>query len=162
MKIDVKLPEYIRAFACKYKYPLRVFLFGIIFVLIGGNNEKESVQSITPAEGNNTYLLEQQLEDMIEKIDGVGRAEVILSLKYSEQNIYAKEEVKENASEIVIVNENGAQKALVEYTSSPEYKGALIVCDGGDDSKVRLEITDAVKALTGISSQNIIITKMKK
>ena len=162
MKIDVKIPEYIRSFAYKYKYPLIVFLFGIIFVVAGGNTENDTITNVITEERNNIYLLEQQLEDMIEKIDGVGRAEVILSLKYSEQNIYAKEEVKENASEIVIVNENGGQKALVEYTSSPEYKGALIVCDGGDDSRVRLEITDAVKALTGISSQNIIITKMKK
>ena len=107
-------------------------------------------------------ITEIQIEEALEKIDGVGRAEVILTLKHSEQNIYAKENTRENLSEIVIVNDNGGQKALVEYTAAPQFKGALIVCDGGDNSKVRLEVTDAVKALTGISSQNIIITKMKK
>ena len=85
---------------------------------------------------------------------------VILSLKNIEQNIYAKD--GDEQTEIVMVNENGTQKALVEYTESPVYKGALIVCDGGDNSRARLEITEAVKALTGINSKNIIISKMKK
>ena len=65
-------------------------------MVAGGNTEKDAMPNVITEERNTIYLLEQQLEDMIEKIDGVGRAEVILSLKYSEQNIYAKEEVKEN------------------------------------------------------------------
>lgn len=160
MKINFKIPEYIKPVIDKYKYPMIVFAVGFLLVLLGGPEKNKT--DIQIEKENVTGITEIQIEEALEKIDGVGRAEVILTLKHSEQNIYAKENTRENLSEIVVVNENGGQKALVEYTAAPQFKGALIVCDGGDNSKVRLEVTDAVKALTGISSQNIIITKMKK
>ena len=159
MKNNFIIPEYIKAFSYKYKYPLIVFVLGIIIVIFSGN-DTENIEIISDADMDRVHVMEMQIKNALEKIEGVGKTEVILSLKSSEQNIYAKE--GDEKAEIVIVNENGTQKALVECTESPVFKGALIVCDGGDNSKVRLEITEAVKALTGISSQNIIITKMKK
>ena len=160
MKINFRIPEYIKPFIDKYKYPIIVFAVGFLLVLSGGmKNDEVDIQS---EKKNVIGITEIQIKEALEKIDGVDRAEVVLTLKHSEQNVYAKENTRENQEEIVVVNENGGQKALIEYTSAPQFKGALIVCDGGDNSKVRLEVTDAVKALTGISSQNIIITKMKK
>lgn len=159
MKNSFAIPEYINVFFDKYKYPLVVFVLGVVLVIFSGNS-KDGEDIRTYMETDYGEKMEVQIKNALEKIDGVGKAEVILSLKNSEQNIYAKE--GDEQTEIVMVNENGTQKALVEYTESPVYKGALIVCDGGDNSRVRLEITEAVKALTGINSKNIIISKMKK
>lgn len=39
--------------------------------------------------------------------------------------------------------------------------GALVVCEGADSAKVRLELTRALGALTGLSSEKIAIVKGK-
>ena len=43
----------------------------------------------------------------------------------------------------------------------PEIQGVMIVCEGGDISKVKNEVTNAVCALLGISANNVSVTKMK-
>lgn len=162
MKNNIKIPEYIKEFFDKYKYPVLVFAIGLLLLVSDGLTGRGKAEVANVERGDDILALEQEIKDVLEKIDGVGRAEVMLSLEYSEQNVYAKEERQNSFEEIVVINEGGSQKALLEYTMSPVFKGALVVCDGGDNSKVKLEITDAVKALTGISSQKIIILKMKK
>ena len=39
----------------------------------------------------------------------------------------------------------------------PSFRGALVVCPGGDDPQVQLAITQAVSALTGLGSDRITI-----
>lgn len=162
MKNNIKISEYIKGFFDKYKYPALVFAIGLLLIISDGFTGGDKAEAASVERGDDVLALEREIKDALEKIDGVGRAEVMLSIEYSEQNVYAKEEKQNSFEEIVVINEGGSQKALLEYTMSPVFKGALVVCDGGDQSKVKLAITDAVKALTGISSQNIIILKMKK
>ena len=42
------------------------------------------------------------------------------------------------------------------------YQGAVIVCDGAGSAEIRLALTEAVRALTGIPSDCISILKMKQ
>jgi len=46
-------------------------------------------------------------------------------------------------------------------TLEPEYRGALVVCEGAASAAVRLEVTQAVAALTGIGTDHIVVSKMK-
>ncbi len=39
------------------------------------------------------------------------------------------------------------------------FEGALVVCEGGGDAAVRLQLTKALSALTGLSSEKIAIVK---
>ncbi len=43
----------------------------------------------------------------------------------------------------------------------PRYQGALVVCPGGDDPEVRLQITEALSALTGLGADKISISEGK-
>lgn len=40
-------------------------------------------------------------------------------------------------------------------------EGAVVVCSGGDSARVRLDVTNAVMAYTGLGSDKISIMKMK-
>jgi hypothetical protein len=37
----------------------------------------------------------------------------------------------------------------------------VVVCEGADSTKVQLNLTEALCSLTGITSDNIVIVKMK-
>ena len=62
---------------------------------------------------------------------------------------------------MVTVNTSGRNMPITIKIKHPEYMGAVIVCEGGDNSKIRLELTQAMKSLTGISADNIVVAKMK-
>ena len=42
-------------------------------------------------------------------------------------------------------------------TVAPQFRGALVVCAGGDDPGVRLQVIRAVSALTGLGSDCITV-----
>ena len=44
-------------------------------------------------------------------------------------------------------------------TAYPTYRGALVVCQGGDRADVKLAVTEAVSALTGLSSDRVTVAK---
>ena len=52
----------------------------------------------------------------------------------------------------------GEETVAVEQRS-PQFRGALVVCSGGDDPAVRLTLTQAVSAVTGLGADRISICK---
>lgn len=59
---------------------------------------------------------------------------------------------------------DGAGRLRLVLSMEPETQrctGALVVCEGGGSAAVRLELTRALSALTGLSSEKIAIVKGK-
>jgi len=42
------------------------------------------------------------------------------------------------------------------------YQGAVVVCQGADSSAVRLAVTEAVAALTGLSTEKITVVQWEQ
>ena len=61
--------------------------------------------------------------------------------------------------ETVIVNSGSGQEAVLLTRRYPTFQGALVVCEGGDDAEIRLLMTRAVSALTGIGADRITVCK---
>lgn len=51
------------------------------------------------------------------------------------------------------------EETVVTRTAYPTYRGALVVCQGGDRADVKLAVTEAVSALTGLSSDRVTVAK---
>ena len=87
----------------------------------------------------------------------------IFSIKLkSDEDISSGERNDNQRSDTVIITGEGrAQTGLVRQVISPEYLGALIVCQGASDAKVRLWVVDAVMRVTGLTSDKITVLKMK-
>lgn len=166
----------------KYKYPLIIVIVGIALVLFPTGGEKKGKRS----ESDNTIgvenefsisELEKRLESILAQCEGVGRVKVLLTQKSSAETIYEyntvrnnekksegeqnEAQVKEEISIALVQNDSYGQNTVVRKQEYPVLKGALIVCDGGGSDRVKLLIVEAVKALTGITSENISVIKMK-
>lgn len=50
-------------------------------------------------------------------------------------------------------------EVVVTHSRYPRFVGALIVCEGGDRADVQLNVTQAVSALTGLSSDRITVVR---
>ena len=56
---------------------------------------------------------------------------------------------------------SGAETALTVGDIPPVVRGVVVLCDGADSARLRLEIVRAVSALTGLSSDKIAVAKRK-
>lgn len=159
-------------FLKKYKYAAAVLLLGLALMLLPGKSSEE-VQS-PPSEAScddSSYAqtVEQQLKEILQKISGAGQVEVMLTLRKGSATEYQSDvqssQSGEQSSEerkTVILSEGSAyDKAAICAVEYPQFQGALIVCQGAEQASVKLNLVQAVSALTGLSSDQITVVKMK-
>ena len=115
--------------------------------------------------------LETEMADILGAMSGVGQVRVMLTvdsdgerqlaqdteLSYSGES--AAPEDYSRRSEAVLVDGGSGNAVVVTRTVYPTYRGALIVCQGGDRAEVKLAVTEAVAALTGLSADRITVAK---
>ena len=113
--------------------------------------------------------LQEEIETMLEKIDGVGRVEVMITFSGTEEYVFA-EEIKASKSdkfssqmqnEFVLIEKNGEKEALISKVNNPQISGVVVVCDGGDSDKVCESVYRTVSTVLGIPTKNIYVTKLK-
>lgn len=173
---QLEIPEYLKHGLDKYKYVLLICTIGLVLLLLpfgGADSQPELLEGTEPDAYKQTAQLEQQLENMFQHMEGVGRIEVLLTIKSGYEAVYAYDEAKSaNKSQtgaasslestLITVSENGRQTPVTVKTNYPVFLGAVVICDGGDNAKIRLELTEAIRSLTGITADNIQISKMKQ
>ena len=174
----VKLVEMLRKladFLKKYKYAGLVLLLGIALLLLPSGKKEKNSEPITAEESvtDEAYArqTEQRLQEMLCQIRGVGQVKVMLTLERGSQTEYqtdvqrsSNEESSQKSEErkTVILSEGSAyDKAAISTVEYPRFLGALIVCEGAEQPTVRLALVEAVAALTGLSSEQITVVKMK-
>lgn len=171
---NLKIPEYIRDGIYKYKYILLMCAAGILLVMLSGIEDSRADTSNTDWQDVkfDAGEIEKAAESIFSKIEGVGKVDVRITVKSGYESVYAYDISRDctqsesgfSASadkEMVTVNSSGQNMPITIKIKHPEYMGAVIVCEGGDDSKIKLELTQAMKSLTGISADNIVVAKMK-
>ncbi len=106
---------------------------------------------------------EKRIEAALSRIEGAGKVTVVLSLEASEEREYARNmdsdrqsdedsARREERSEVARVGD----EALTVKIAYPRYRGALIVTEGSG-SALKLALTQAVAALTGLSTDRITV-----
>lgn len=159
----------------KFRYPLLVLLLGVVLLLLP--SQKESGDTTLPespvqteAEATVQSADECRLAELLSRVDGAGKVEVMLTVSTEEETLYQTDTRterdggdSETHEEItVLVDGTGStQSALVRQRSAPVYRGAVIICQGAANPGVKLALVEAVSDLTGLSTDRISVLKMK-
>lgn len=101
--------------------------------------------------------LEQRLSAALSKIEGVGDCTVVLTLESGARQVLATDQKGEDQETVVVSAGSGQQQAVTVQQISPKFQGALVVCAGGGNSQVKLQVLQAVEALTGLNANQISI-----
>jgi stage III sporulation protein AG len=143
----------------EYKYVALILAIGILLMLLP---EKQPEAQEAPTGEKTALSQEEHLEDILSQIQGVGKVRVFLSLAAGEENIFVFDEDSNGSREVVVITDSQrSETGLVRQTLPPVYQGAIIVCQGGDQASVRLNIVEAVCDATGLSADKISVLKMK-
>lgn len=149
----------------RWKYILLVVLVGVVLLLMpsGRNSGEPRAANQMGGEAFDLEGMEQKLERALSQIQGAGEVTVLLTLKESSRQVLARDtQVSDStqSSTAVIVSQGAGNEQTVPLQSVyPKYQGALVVCTGGDVARVKLELLEAVRALTGLSAEKISICK---
>lgn len=152
----------------KYRWPLLVILLGIVLMALPLGSSKDTQQPQTQIAEAVTDP-QQDLAQILSQIRGVGKVQVLLTVKSGESVKYQTDDdivTSDTGStihkETVIITDSARnQQALIVQVLPPEYLGAVIVCQGADDAAVRLAVVEAVSKATGLGADRISVLKMK-
>ena len=142
----------------KYKYVGLVVLAGILLMLLPGKKTDAQTQ-----EGGGSF----SLEDTERRMDGVGRVQVMLTLKNGPELELAEDaddtdrdgELRRQREPVTLNRGSGYQDVVVTRETYPVYLGAVVVCQGAGSGGVRLAVTEAVAALTGLPADRITVVQ---
>ncbi|HJA63360.1 MAG TPA: stage III sporulation protein AG [Candidatus Intestinimonas stercoravium] len=154
----------------RYKYVLLVLLAGLLLLLLPGTGEGSAQAGGTDPPAGETLdveALERKLEDTLSQVEGAGEVTVVLTVKGSTRQVLAQDvatsragaDSEESRSAVVVSRGSGQEEAVALQRLYPAFQGALVVCPGGGEPEVRLALTEAVSALTGLGSDKISICK---
>lgn len=159
--------EGVRAVWDKYKFAILAAALGAALMMWPTGRGAGSAAPSAPPSRN----LQQELQDALTQIDGVGRAWVVLSEESDGTRTLAQNrkasfrgdpaapsEFSESA-ETILADAGSGEAVVVTRTEYPTYRGALVVCEGGDRPAVRLAVTEAVTALTGLPANRVAVAK---
>ena len=168
-----QLPAYLQGLFDKYKYILLVLLAGLVLLLWPQSENQPQKPEETAAVMEETAALEGRICAILRQMDGVGEASVLLTVESGEETVYAYDRTESRSQqgdsaslnqqrELVTLSDSGGQSPVSLRQQSPVYRGAVVVCQGGDSAAVRLAVTQVIQSLTGLSADRIVISKMKQ
>ena len=171
-----------------------VFLIILIVTIITINtiwnkkNEKEIVSNVqnniikenTIQTSTSEENLEESLEQILAKIEGVGKVSVLITYSetsqviamYNEKQKESKTEETDtsggsrqiietdSSKEIVYKEENGEKVPITQKVILPKIEGALIIAEGAKNAEVKANIIQAVEAATGLATHKIQVFAM--
>lgn len=140
-------------------------------VLANANNDSVSTEDTT----------QKNLKQILSKIEGVGKVEVLITYSESSQVVamynekYKESQTQEGDTsggkrviqevskdkEIIYQEDNGEKVPITEKIVMPKMEGALIVAEGANNAVVKTNIIQAVEALTGLATHKIQVLEMK-
>ena len=110
--------------------------------------------------------LSEEVWKDLSQVEGAGQVTVTLTVKSGMERVLASDRttsVTDRGSsveeETVLTGSGGSQEAVLLSRRYPTFQGALVVCQGGDDPAIRLLMTQAVSALTGLGADRVTVCK---
>lgn len=164
-----KIPRWVR----EYRYPLLIALFGLLLLLFSGHTQSQQTSKTTQSAAASTQSAQadvsEQLAQILAKIDGVGKVRVMLTVAVGETTHYHSDEQIETGDTtssvrketVIITDSDRNQRPLITQVIPAQYQGAVIVCQGADDARVKWAVVEAVTKATGLGANQISVLKMK-
>ena len=163
--IGTKIIEFIK----KYRYVILVLVAGIILMLIPSGADQEPEAPVNAGSITQFQDPSEELSKILSQISGVGKVQILLTKNAGEKTVYQTDQdtsSSENSGSVrvetvIVTDANRTEQGLTQQIFAPEYRGAIIVCQGADDAAVRLAVVEAVSDVTGLGSDRISVLKMK-
>ncbi len=153
-------------------------IVAVIGIYLSGTekNTKTNTEEKTVSQ-NNTDVYEEKLKAVLSEINGAGKVDVMITYNSSSEIITANTttvssdktnssdrsaESKNETVSPVLINQSGTTTPLIVKEILPDVKGVIVIAEGADDIKVRLNLVNAVCTALAVDADKVeIFTKNK-
>ena len=171
----------------KIKWVVLIGFIGILLILFSEffpQKTKIPQDAVSVSSDNETFCkqTEEKLYQLVSSIQGVGEAQVWVTLESGVEYVYLQEEVrntdttkdydeegvktlreKDNSEQkYILVNKNGEEQPLIQKQLEPTVQGVVIVCEGAGSAQVNEQVVNAVTCALGISSNRVYVAQLIK
>lgn len=104
--------------------------------------------------------VEERVESLCNKIDGVSGTYAVVTLKGGYKAIYAADVQLGNGNsknQTVIIGSGTQEKGLLIGYENPEIAGIGVVCSGGDDYSIRKNVISVISSAFDLPSNKIFV-----
>lgn len=143
-----------------------LLLVGLLLLVIALPTRQENENTITEENTQETdqslqeqdwqTKMEERLVEMLEQVQGVGKAEVFLTCEGTQEKVVEKDETET----VYERDSRGNQTPYVSAEIYPQVTGVLVVAQGGDNPVVIQNIQEAVQVLFQVEAHKIKVMKM--
>ena len=171
----------------KIKWIVLIGMIGILLILLSEilpQNTKTPQDAVSVSIDNETFCrqAEEKIYNLVSSIQGVGEAQVWVTLESGTEYVYLQEEIrntdttkdydsegvktlreKDNSEQkYILVNKNGEEQPLLQKQLEPTVQGVVIVCEGAGSAQVNEQVVNAVTCALGISSNRVYVAQLTK
>ena len=171
----------------KIKWVVLIGFIGILLILFSEffpQKTKIPQDAVSVSSDNETFCkqTEEKLYQLVSSIQGVGEAQVWVTLESGVEYVYLQEEVrntdttkdydeegvktlreKDNSEQkYILVNKNGEEQPLIQKQLEPTVQGVVIVCEGAGSAQVNEQVVNAVTCALGNSSNRVYVAQLTK
>lgn len=144
-------------------------------------NNATKVLAIQSSEESNEETMEYKLEEILGKIKGVGKVNVLITYSqtsqiipmYSEDISQTTTEENDSSGGNRVVNETSSKKDIIyeekdgikvpvtQSTINPTMEGAIVTAQGANNAEIKANIIQAIEAATGLATHKIQVFEME-
>ena len=145
------------------------------------SKDEASVTKNQSQTGIYTYKLEERLEEILRKVEGIGDVEVMITLQGSKELVilkdqpFTEERINESDGEggkrisynhsyeentIMVENEDGSKTPYVLKEIEPQVEGIVVIASGGNNAPIINQIIEAAQVLFGVPAHKVKVMKM--
>lgn len=153
-----------------------LLLLGVLVMVIaipteGSDMKKEDTESQVKSTENAGMIseteykshLEEELKELLENMEGVGKCRVMLTLE-DEGQTYLDKNIRQDTDQIeqstVVYNTGDGEAPYVVRKAMPKVAGVVVVTEGGKNAVTVSNISNAVMSLFGLDAHKITVVKM--
>lgn len=128
-----------------------------------------------------TEYYENKVEKLLEKVEGIGKVKVMITLKASKERIvlkdtpYSQDILKETDKEggtrdnsstqnqeetVLITNQSGESAPYVTKEIEAQIEGVVVLAQGGGDGRIAADIVNAIEVLFNVPAHKIKVLQM--
>lgn len=150
-----------------------IFILILLLICFSGNGVfgfLKTKSTVSETQSSATYIntteyvssVETKLENLLSMIKDAGNVKVMVSIDSSVELKFATDEVittngqkTETETKIILVEVNGKKQPVIVSEKLPNVTGVVVVSSGASNTKVKLDIINAIQTLLNIDSSQI-------
>lgn len=148
-----------------------IFIIGVVIILLSGKVKPDTSKTdmVQTQKEIDAEALEDKLEDILSKISGVGKVNVMITYETSGEMVAVSndkiltEKDKESVDKEIVMKSSGTQKEpFISKEIKPVVRGVLVVAEGAEVQTTRINLTRAVSSVLDVPVNRVEVLPKNK